>query len=98
MASNPINAKSLMEFFEKELGVTCIENNTGQRALDIIAEQKQQALQNCVCETCCFMVHGDGKYTFVEDMICANLRSSQAAEFVMCDSSCGHWASIDNEV
>ena len=35
-----------MEFFEKELGVTWIEHNTGRRVLDIIAEQEQQALQS----------------------------------------------------
>ena len=98
MASNPINAKNLFEFFEKELGVTCIEHNTGRRALDIIAEKEQQALQNRVCGTCRFMIHGDGKYTFVEDMICSNSRSSEAAEFVTYDSRCDYWTSIDNKV
>ena len=98
MASNPINAKSLMEFFEKELGVTCREHTTGRRALDIITEQEQQALQKRVCGTCRFVVNGDGQYTFVEDMICTNSRSLQAVEFVMCDYSCGHWESVDDEV
>ena len=98
MASNPINAKNLFEFFEKELNVTCVDHNTGRRALDIISEQEKQSLQNRVCGTCRFMIHGDGKYTFVEDMICTNSRSSQAAEFVSYDSGCSYWTPIGNEV
>ena|GEM_PF-3581215 len=37
-----INAKSFMEFFERECNVVFIDQVTGKRALDIIAENEKQ--------------------------------------------------------
>ena len=37
-----INAKSFMEFFERECNVVFIDQLTGKRALDIIAENEKQ--------------------------------------------------------
>ena len=33
-----IDAKSFMEFFEKEYGVTFVDGKTGRKALDVVAE------------------------------------------------------------
>ena len=98
MTSNPINAKSLMAFFEKEYGVNWIEHTTERGALDIITERKQQSFQKHVCGTCRFMIYGDGEYTSVEDMICSSAHSPQAREFVKYDSYCDHWAFEDDVV
>ena len=34
-----IDAKSFMEFFEKEYGVTFVDGKTGRKALDVVAEK-----------------------------------------------------------
>ena len=36
-----IDAKSFMEFFEKEYGVTFVDGNTGKKTLDIIAKKEK---------------------------------------------------------
>ena len=36
-----IDAKNFMEFFEKEFNVQFIDNETGKRALDIVAENER---------------------------------------------------------
>ena len=36
-----IDAKSFMEFFEKEYGVTFVDAQTGKKALDVITEKEQ---------------------------------------------------------
>lgn len=48
-----IDAKSFMEFFEKEYDVSFVDANTGKRALDIIAidEQEKSALKKS-CMIC----------------------------------------------
>ena len=40
LVTGMIDAKSFMEFFEKEYGVTFVDGNTGKKALDIIAEKE----------------------------------------------------------
>ena len=36
-----IDAKSFMEFFEREYGVTLIDSKTGKKALEIVAENEK---------------------------------------------------------
>jgi hypothetical protein len=36
-----IDAKSFIEFFEKEYEVTVVDNKTGEKALDIIAKKEK---------------------------------------------------------
>jgi len=45
-----IDAKSFMEFFEKEFNVKFVDADTGRDALDVIAEREDKASSN-VCDT-----------------------------------------------
>jgi nitric oxide synthase oxygenase domain/subunit len=52
MSSGPINAKSFMEFFEKEYGVKFVDHKTGRSALEIINEREKEARSKRVCGNC----------------------------------------------
>ena len=43
-----IDAKSFMEFFENEYGIKFIDQKTGKRAIDVIAENKKAKNDPCM--------------------------------------------------
>jgi hypothetical protein len=85
-----IDAKSFMEFFEKESGVRFIDGNTGKPALDLIKEQR-------VCIKCKYGVCGDGIHSHVDDTICVNSNSEHVADFRMSNDTCELWELAETE-
>jgi len=85
-----IDAKSFMEFFEKEYGVEFVDVSTNKPTLDIIKEQR-------VCTKCKYCASGDGVHSFVEDTICVNSDSDYVTEFRTGDDTCELWESAKNE-
>jgi len=79
-----IDAKSFIEFLEKEYGAICVDAATGERTLDVIARNQK-------CGTCKWLVHGDGEWSSTEDTFCANGRSEHLADYVHCDAGCDFW-------
>jgi hypothetical protein len=84
-----IDAKSFMEFFEKEYGVSFVDTSTGKKALDIIDTARE-------CGNCKHILRGDGKTLFEEDMVCGNLESEYLTEFRFAGDNCKLWEVSDH--
>ncbi len=82
-----LNAKSFMEFFEKEYGVEFIDSNTGKRALDIIADSESRKS----CATCNWVTSGDGVTVHEKDMVCVHADFRYVTDFVSEDMKCDLW-------
>ena len=85
-----IDAKSFMEFFEKQYGTKFVDMKTGKNALDVINEHK-------TCVNCQFILKGDGKSLLVEDMVCGNSDSDYVTDFRMSDDTCENWKAAMEE-
>jgi hypothetical protein len=86
----PINAKSFMEFFEKEAGIVFIDSATGNKALDMI---EAEASSGKLCGDCGYASRGDGVSTHAEDIVCVNADSPSTCDFVFANNcGCNYWA------
>jgi hypothetical protein len=91
MAAGVINAKSFMEFFERENGIIFIDTTTGEKALDIIRAQEEQKSKKQICCNCEYAVKGDGKFAHIQDLICANGNSPNVSDFMTAKTTCNYW-------
>ena len=85
-----IDAKSFMEFFEKEYGVKFVDASTGKNALDVLKEER-------ICGKCQYGARADGVTDFVEDIVCVNGDSRHVTDFRMNDDTCELWESEEKE-
>jgi hypothetical protein len=87
-----IDAKSFMEFFEKEFDVKFVDSKSGRNALDIIREKEQErdAIEkNCL--TCFWVAKGDGVSLHKDDRVCVNADSEYVTEWVFESTVCARW-------
>ena len=79
-----IDAKSFMEFFEKQYGTKFVDMKTGRNALDVINEQR-------TCANCKYILKGNGETLHMDDMVCGNPDSNYVTDFLMSDDICDNW-------
>jgi len=85
-----IDAKSFMEFFEKEYGVKFVDASTGKNALDVLKEEH-------ICGKCQYGARGDGITSFAEDIVCVNADSCHVTDYVSENDTCELWEAAKKE-